>query len=107
MEKAREILASKIKSPTGSINQKYVYTCFIVKMRINSIWVGDNAQGRILGSLNFWVFQVKKFKFESRSTGIMGYECRNKSVSQKVQIFGETSILIKCSILCGDLTGGI
>ncbi len=35
LEKASEIRASKIKSPTGRVFQKYVYTCFIVKMRIN------------------------------------------------------------------------
>ena len=35
LEKANEIGASEIKSPTGRVFQKYVYTCFIVKMRIN------------------------------------------------------------------------
>ncbi len=42
------------KSPAGSINQKYVYTYFMVNMMINSgsfrlfgsIWVVDNAPGR-------------------------------------------------------------
>ncbi len=31
----------------------------------------------------------------------MGYGCRNVSVSQKVQIFGERSILMKYSISYG------
>ncbi len=35
LEKASEIRASEIKSPIGRVFQKYVYTCFIVKMRIN------------------------------------------------------------------------
>ncbi len=34
-------------------------------------------------------------------------ECRNVSLSQKVQIFGERSILMKCSILYGGLRGSI
>ncbi len=37
----------------------------------------------------------------------MGCECRNVSVSQKVQIFGERSILMKYSILYGGLSGNI
>ncbi len=37
----------------------------------------------------------------------MGCECRNVSISQKVQIFGERSILMKCSILYGGLRGSI
>ncbi len=62
--------------------------------------------GRIMGSLNFWGFQVKKFKFES--TENMGlHECRNGSVSQKVKIFGELSIWMKCSTLCGGLRGSV
>ncbi len=35
LEKASEIGASKIKSPIGSLYQKYVYSSFMVKMRIN------------------------------------------------------------------------
>ncbi len=35
MEKVSEIRASKIKSPIGSIFQKYVYSSFMVKMRID------------------------------------------------------------------------
>ncbi len=35
LEKVSEIRASEIKLPTGRVFQKYVYTCFMVKMRIN------------------------------------------------------------------------
>ena len=35
LEKASKIGVSEIKSPMGRVFQKYVYTCFIVKMRIN------------------------------------------------------------------------
>ncbi len=48
-----------------------------------SIQVGDNAPGRILGTLNFGVLWVKKFKF--RSVENMGYGCRNSSISEKVK----------------------
>ncbi len=34
-EQATEMVATEIKPPMGSIYQKYVYTCFIVKMRIH------------------------------------------------------------------------
>ncbi len=51
-----------------------------------SFWVEDNARGKNLSNLNFWVSQVKKFKLGSAK---MGYGCRNVSVSQKVQIFAE------------------
>ncbi len=37
----------------------------------------------------------------------IGCECRNVSVSQKVQICGERSILMKCSILYRGLRGSI
>ncbi len=37
----------------------------------------------------------------------MGCGCRNVSVSQKVQIFGKRSILMKCSILHRGLRGSI
>ncbi len=81
MKKATEMVATEIKAPGGSVCQKFVYTCFMVKMRINldllgsfsSIWARDNTPGRILGSSKFKVFQVKKFKFESIEN--MGYEC--------------------------------
>ncbi len=60
LEKASEIRASEIKSPTDRVFQKCVYTCFMVKMKIifgsfGSIWVGNNAPGRISGTLNFGV----------------------------------------------------
>ncbi len=48
---------------------------------------------------------VKKVKFGSVAK--MGCGCRNVSISQKVQIFGESSILMTCSILCGGLRGSI
>ncbi len=70
-----------------------------------SIWVGDSAPGRIWGTLNFGVLQVKKFKF--RSAENMGYGCRNGCVSEKVQIFGERGISTKCSPLYGGLSGSI
>ncbi len=68
-----------------------------------SFWVGDNAQGRNLSNLNFWVSEVKKVKLGSAEK--MGCEYRNVSVSQKVQIFGERSIFMKCSMLYGGLRG--
>ncbi len=36
----------------------------------------------------------------------MGYGCRNGSISEKVQIFGEGSIIMKCSLLYGGLSSG-
>ncbi len=47
--------------------------------------------GKISGILNFGVLQVKKFKF--RNVENIGYGCRNGSISEKVQKFGERSIL--------------
>lgn len=35
IEKAIQIKASQIKPPFGRVNEKYVYTYFIAKMRIN------------------------------------------------------------------------
>ncbi len=35
LEKASEIGASEIKAPLGSIFQKYIYSSFMVKMRID------------------------------------------------------------------------
>ena len=35
-----QIDASQIKAPTGRINKKYVYTYFMVKMRINLRYFG-------------------------------------------------------------------
>ncbi len=102
------------KTSTGNIYQKYVlYTCFIVKMRINlwsfglfrSIWFEDNAQWRKMLSLNSWVLQVKKFKFGGAEN--LGHAWTNWSVSQKVQIFGERSTLMKCSVLHGCLKSSI
>ncbi len=45
------------QSTTARVNQKYVCSSFMVKIRINfgSIWVGDNLHRKILGSSNFWV----------------------------------------------------
>ncbi len=73
-----QIGASQIKAPIGSIFQKYVYSSFIVKMRIDlgsfglfgSFWVGDNARGRNLSNMNFWVSEVKKVKFEVWKNGV-------------------------------------
>ncbi len=108
-----QISVSQIKAPVGSVFQKYVYSSFMVKMRIDlgmkgsfgSFWVGDNAWERNLSNLNFWVSEVKKIKFGSVEK--KGCECRNVSVSQKAQIFGERSILMKCSTLYGGLRGSI
>ncbi len=108
-----QISVSQIKAPIGSVFQKHMYSSFIVKMRIDlgsfglfgSFWVGDNAQGKNLSNLNFWISEVKKVKLGSVDK--MGCEGRNVSVSQKEQIFGERSILKKCSILYGGLRGSI
>ena len=62
-----------------------------------SIWVGDNAWGSNLWSLNFGVHEVKKFKFGNAEN--MGCWYKNRSISLKVQIFCEGSILMKCGIL--------
>ncbi len=54
------------------------------------------------GICQIWIFgffEVKKVKFGSVEK--MGYKCKNVSVSQKAQIFGKRSILMKCSILYG------
>ncbi len=59
------------KSPTGSIHQKCVYSYSMVNMRIKlesfgifgCFWVMDNVWVRNMWSLNYWVLQVKKFKF--------------------------------------------
>ncbi len=58
-----------------------------------------------MSNLNFCVSEVKKVKFGSAEK--MGCGCINVSVSQKVQIFSERSILMKCSILYGGLSGNI
>ena len=58
-----------------------------------------------MSNINFWVSEVKKVKFGSAEN--MGYGCRNGSVSEKVQKFGERSILMKCSLLYGGLSGNI
>ncbi len=58
-----------------------------------------------MSNLIFWVSEVKKVKFGS--TEKIGCRCINVSVSQKVQIFGERSILMKCSILYEGLRGCI
>ncbi len=68
-------------------------------------WVGDNAQGRNLWSLNFCVHEVRKFKFGSAEN--VGCGCRNGSISLKAQIFCKGSILMNCSILYGGLRGSI
>ncbi len=46
--KMSQISVSQIKAPIGSVFQKYVYSSFIVKMRIDLgsfglFWIGDNA----------------------------------------------------------------
>ncbi len=58
-----------------------------------------------MSNLNFLVPEVKKLKFGSVGKKGCGY--RNVSVSQKAQIFGERSRLMKCNILYGVLRGGI
>ncbi len=58
-----------------------------------------------MSNLECLVSEVKKFKLGSAEK--MGCRCRNVSVSQKVQIFGERSILMKCSMLYGGLRGSI
>ncbi len=60
--------------------------------------------GRISGTLNFGVLLVKKVKF--RSVENIGYGC-NGSISEKVQKFGNGSILMECSLLYGGLSGNI
>ncbi len=85
-----QIGASQIKAPIGSIFQKYVYSSLIIKMRINLgsfrlFWFilgWDNAPGRNLSNLNFWVPEVKKVKFGSAEK--MGCGWRKVSISQKV-----------------------
>ena len=101
-----QISGRQIKAPTGSVFQKYVYSNLIVKMRIilgsfGLFWF-ILGWGSNLSNLNFW---VKKFKFGSAEK--MGCGCRNGSTSQKVQIFGKRSILMKCGILYGGLRGSI
>ena len=71
-----------------------------------SIWVGDNVPGRISGTLNFGVLQVKKFKLGMWKIW-MEYECRSGFISEKVQKFGERSILMKYSLLYGGLSGNL
>ncbi len=85
----RQFGVSQIKAPFSSIFQKYVYSSFMVKIRIDLgsfglfwfILVWDNVQGRNISNLNFWVSEVKKVKFGSVEK--IGCECRNVSVSQK------------------------
>ena len=85
----------------------------MVKMRIDLGFFGlfwfilgwDNAQGRNLSNLKFWVSEVKKVKFGSAEN--VGYGCTNGSVSEKVQKFGEKSILMKYSLLYWGLSGNI
>ncbi len=56
------MVATEIKAPACSVYRKYVYTYFMVKMRIDfgslgsfaSIVVVDNAPGRILVCLKFF-----------------------------------------------------
>ncbi len=35
LEKATAIIGTEIKAPLGSVNEKYVQTCVMVKVRIN------------------------------------------------------------------------
>ncbi len=102
---ASQIGASQIKVPKGSIFQKCVYSCLMVKMRIDLRSFG--LFSFILGwgqcvrkefvkfkFLDSWGQKVQIWKCEK-----MGWGCRNVSVSQKVQIFCEESMLVKCSLL--------
>ncbi len=68
------MVATEIKTPVSNIYQKYVHTCFMVKMRIDVgsfglFWVllvqFGNVPGRIFRSFIFGVLWVKKFKFGS------------------------------------------
>ncbi len=116
LKKATQIKATQIKAPKGRVDEKYVCTCLMVKMRMfchfgsfGSIWVGDSASGRILGMLNFGVLQVKKFIFRSAEIcmDMYGYGCRSGSISEKVQIFGEISIWMKYILLYWGLSGSV
>ncbi len=83
------------KSPVGSINQKYVYACFMVKIRINLgsfgvFWFNLGwwqRRGRKMWSLNFCILLVKKFKFGGLEN--LGYAWINWSISQTVPLFCE------------------
>ncbi len=44
-----------------------------------SMWVGDNVPRRILGTLNFWVQEIKKFKLGGVKSS--GHTCTDCSVS--------------------------
>ncbi len=70
-----------------------------------SIWVGDLYARKDLGKFKFLDPSGQKFKI--RRAENLGYGCRNGSISQNIQIFGERSTLMKCSILFGDLSGSI
>ncbi len=109
-----QIGSSQIKAPAGSIFQKYVYSSFMVKIRIDSesfglFWFilgwGWCARKKFCQIWIFVFLRSKKVKFGSAEK--MGLGCRHVSVSQKVQIFSERSILMKCSILYGGLRGSI
>ncbi len=69
------------------------------------IETSHNVWGRKMWSLNFGVLEVKKFKFVGAWN--LGHTWTNWSVSQKVQIFGERSVFMKCVLLYGCLNGGI
>ena len=74
LAKVIKMVATEIKTPVSNIYQKYVHTCFMVKMRIDVgsfglFWVllvqFGNVPGRIFRSFIFGVLWVKKFKFGS------------------------------------------
>ena len=108
-----QISASQIKAPVGSVFWKFVYSSFMVKMRIDFRSFG--LFWLILGwgwcvrkesvKFEFWGFWGQKVQIWNCRK--MGCWCRYVSISQKVQIFGERSILMKCSALYGGLRGSI
>ncbi len=85
LEKASQINVSQIKSPTGSLYQKYVYSSLMIKMRINK---------------DLWAILVQ-FRL-----GIM-----LKEGICEVQIFGfmrsKSSNLQVCKIWCVDVEMGL
>ncbi len=62
LEKVSQIDASQIKSPTGRVFQKYMYSSFMVKIRINlrsfGLFFFTKAKGIVhqegLGNFEFW-----------------------------------------------------
>ncbi len=63
LEKVTQIKATQIKAPAGRVFKKYVYTCFMVKMRINFgpfglFWFNlgrGQCTRKDFGNFEFWV----------------------------------------------------